>query len=510
LFRKNDISLPLHLFIIIQKEPTPIQKQAVPASLSGRDILATADTGSGKTLAYLIPLATFLNTQPPSIAGQGPLAIIVAPTRELVQQIYIEAHRLLAPWHIFSMLLQYPSQASASRLGMDNTNSVHAAQSSSHLQMQADGTQWDSSGYSQGVYQQPMGPGAPIHPLVSSTGPVAGRKVLGVVGGLSVNGQMATLRTGVDVLIATPGRLLDLLGRHAFSLDRLRYLVFDEIDRMLELRVKESQQEGESEAQHSQQTQRQNSSLGSMEDQLRRFVAQCSFNERQTLLFSATMPQGVIRLARSAVLDPVIIKIGSSRRQEASTSTDGSGNSSIPRNIKQHVIFVQSSAKNQKLLDVLRKTPSPPVIIFCGHITTVDKIVDVLRAEQFHVAGLHSEKPQEYRFKVVETMRRGRLDVLVATDIASRGLDFQDITHVIQYDLPETIEDYIHRVGRTGRAGREGHATALLTYHCKIAGHLRQLLKESDAQLPPELEKSVHMFGHKVVQTEFGDKVIFE
>eukprot|EP01122_Echinamoeba_exundans_P009403 TRINITY_DN3317_c0_g2_i1.p1 TRINITY_DN3317_c0_g2~~TRINITY_DN3317_c0_g2_i1.p1 ORF type:complete len:504 (+),score=52.24 TRINITY_DN3317_c0_g2_i1:360-1871(+) len=495
---------------IIETEPTPIQKQAVPAGLSGRDILATADTGSGKTLAYLIPMATFLNTQPPTSAGQGPLAIIVAPTRELVQQIYIEAHRLLAPWHIFSTLLQYPSQAAASRLGMINSNSASTSQSSSELHWQDVGTQTESYQYSQSAFSQATGAGGSIHPLVSSTGPVGGRKVLGVVGGLSVNGQMATLRTGIDVLIATPGRLLDLLARHAFSLDRLRYLVFDEIDRMLELRVKESAQEGESEPSHSRDSQRPNSSLGSMEDQLRRFVAQCSFNERQTLLFSATMPQGVIRLARSAVLDPVIIKIGSARRQEASGAADGSGNSSIPKNIKQHVIFVQSSTKNQKLLDAIRKTPSPPVIIFCGHITTVDKIVDFLRAEQFHVAGLHSEKAQEYRFKVVETMRRGRLDILVATDIASRGLDFQDITHVIQYDLPETIEDYIHRVGRTGRAGREGHATALLTYHCKIAGPLRQLLRESEAQIPTELEKSPHMFGHKVVQTEFGDKVIFE
>lgn len=458
--------MTLYLNVLLHlKEPTAIQKQAVPTILSGRDVLATSDTGSGKTLAYLIPMATFLSTQPPTHPGDGPLVVILAPTRELVQQIYVEANRLLAPWHIFTHLLQYPSAGGAATLGVNATAVV----------------------------------GTPI-PTIPSPSSIPCRKVLGVVGGLSVGPQMAALKSGVDVLVATPGRLLDLQARNAFSVQRIRYLVLDEIDRMLEQRLKEpmpraADTEPRPAAMH-----------GSMEDQLRRFIAQCSISERQTLLFSATMPQSVVRLARSAVLDPIVIKVGS-RHPESSAA----GNSSIPRTIKQHVLFVQSSMKPAKLLDVLRKTPAPPVIVFCDHISTVDKIVDQLREEQFHVAGLHSDKTQEYRFQVVNAMRNGRLDVLVATDLASRGLDFTDVTHVIQYDLPDTIEDYIHRVGRTGRAGRQGHATALLTYSCKIAGPLKVLLKENEEQqIPKELELNFHMFGQKVVQTEFGDKVIYD
>jgi superfamily II DNA/RNA helicase len=417
------------LLVLGYMRPTPIQCQVLPCVMSGRDVIGHAETGSGKTLAFLLPLLQLLTIQPRARAGEGPLALIVAPTRELVEQLYAELQRLLSP-----------------------------------------------PGY-----------------FLSPTDPLRDVRVLGAVGGIPLAGQIQTLSQGVDVLLATPGRLLHLASlnmpnRSVLRLDRLRYLVFDEIDRMLLLHPKATE-EGDASVSEPQ------SRLwhGSMEEQLRRFLSHATLVPRQTLLFSATMPSSVQRLARSAVLNPIRIHIG-----EVGVT---------PAQIRQHVLFVHTYQKKAKLLEVLRTIPRPPVLIFCDTKGTVDWLVHVLRQEQFHVAGLHSEKSQAYRFRVMRAFREGQIDVLVATDLASRGIDVSDITHVILYDMPDTIEDYIHRVGRTGRAGQSGEATAFLTYECTIAKELKKLLMDARQPIPPELQNT-RMFGRRVLRTEFGDKVL--
>eukprot|EP01127_Copromyxa_protea_P005245 TRINITY_DN1516_c0_g1_i1.p1 TRINITY_DN1516_c0_g1~~TRINITY_DN1516_c0_g1_i1.p1 ORF type:complete len:247 (-),score=29.99 TRINITY_DN1516_c0_g1_i1:28-768(-) len=229
-------------------------------------------------------------------------------------------------------------------------------------------------------------------------------------------------------------------------------------------------------------------SLGSMEQQLRQFLTQCSLCPRQTSLFSATVPPSVERLARSALINEIYLSIGHtwhfSKGQE---TAEERGLSLVPANITQNVLFVHTFQKKN-----------------------VDYVVEFLKSEQFHVAGLHSEKTQGYRFRVISAFRQGELDVLVATDVASRGLDISGIKHVIQYDLPHKIETYIHRVGRTGRAGEPGEATCLLTYHCRCAKELKRLLKITNQVVPRQLQEETRLFGGVVVTTELGDKVIPE
>jgi superfamily II DNA/RNA helicase len=261
------------------------------------------------------------------------------------------------------------------------------------------------------------------------------RKVLCVTGGTP---------SGIDIVVATPGRLLDLIDRAAMNMHRLTYLVFDEADKMLALE---------------------------MEAQLRKILDFANICPRQTLLFSATFPETVERLIRSAVLNPIYIRVGQKKVGQAGL---------IPKTVTQSVLFMHSFQKKEQLLWVLRGIEYPPVLIFCNTHHTVDKVTALLKTEQFHVAALHSFKKQSYRSRIMKAFREGRLDILVGTDLASRGIDVSEISHVILYDMPDTIETYINRVGRTGRAGRPGQATLFLTLDCKIASELRQLLEANN------------------------------
>jgi len=270
----------------------------------------------------------------------------------------------------------------------------------------------------------------------------------------------------VDILVATPGRLIDLIDKGVCKLDRVSYMVFDEADRMLALE---------------------------MELQLRHIVTQASICVRQSVLFSATFPPAVERLVRSAVYDPIYVRVGSG--------------DSAAETITQNVIFMHSGEKRTKLLEILREIPKPPVLIFANSHHTVDYLVKLLREEQFHAAGLHSDKAQPYRFRVMKAFKDGALDILVATDVAARGIDVNDITCVIQYDLPDKIEDYIHRSGRTGRAGKAGIAVAFLTLDCKIADDLRKVLKQAKQHIPAELQNS-KQFGGEIVRGELRDYTV--
>jgi superfamily II DNA/RNA helicase len=389
--------------------PTPIQMQSLSCSLSGRDVIGLAETGSGKTLAYTLPLAMWLKEMPPKNRGESPVALIVVPTRELMQQIFGDVKKLLT---------------------CIDTSTATTQQSEPRKALKY--------------------------------------KAVAICGGIAAQFQIQEIATGVDVVVATPGRLLDLCDRGSLSLLGIKYFVLDEVDRMLGM---------------------------GLEQQLRKVVALVTAKDKpcQTLLFSATLPESLERLARSAVVNPVEIQVGATHVTAP--------------NIRHQVLFLHTYEKPKKVLEILRQTEFPPVIVFTSSIQAVDFLVRHLRKEQFHVAGLHSQKSQEYRFKLMSGFKDGKVDVLVATDLASRGLDIPEVTHVINYDLPVTIEDYIHRCGRTGRMSRHGLATSFLTLDCQIATELRDLLEALEQPVPKELE-NVKNFGKNTLKTEFGDRSI--
>lgn len=387
--------------------------QAVPSVLSGRDVIGLASTGSGKSLCFILPLLALLSQQQQQAshsryATAAPLGLIVVPTRELMEQIF----------HELSYFVSTPSP---------------------HL--------------------PPRSTSTSDEPQLILRGDAF--TVLGVCGGIPLQHQVAQLQqhnqSKIDVVVATPGRLLHLIDKGSLSLQQLRYLVMDEVDRMLDVE---------------------------MEPQLRQILHLANTVGRQTLLWSATMPHFLDRLARSAVLNPITIRVGMGASHSGKT----------PLQITQQVLFMRFAEKKARLLQVLRQISQPPVLVFCNSHESVDFVTRLLASEQFHVASLHGDKSQSYRFQVIQAFREGYVDVLVATDLASRGLDFADVEHVVIFDMPHTIEDYVHRCGRTGRRRStdgdlvRGKVTAFLTIECSIAKELKQLLQETRQPVPHELE----------------------
>ena len=242
-----------------------------------------------------------------------------------------------------------------------------------------------------------------------------------VYGGVGYGRQIASLDHGVDILVATPGRLLDHLERRNCRLDRVEYLVLDEADRMLD--------------------------MGFLPD-VRRIIRKCS-SDRQTALFSATIPYQIDNLIKWAMRDPEVIEIGV-RRSPAETI--------------HHALYpVATAQKNDLLLALLEKIEYESAIIFCRTKHGADRLAHLLKQHNHSVALLHSNRTQSERERALDGFRKGRYEVLVATDIASRGLDILDVSHVINYDVPQHAEDYVHRIGRTGRASAEGDALTLMT-----------------------------------------------
>jgi ATP-dependent RNA helicase RhlE len=241
-----------------------------------------------------------------------------------------------------------------------------------------------------------------------------------VYGGVGYGRQNDALKTGVDILIATPGRLLDHLGRGTCRLDRVQYLVLDEADRMLD--------------------------MGFLPD-VRRIVERCP-RQRHTSLFSATIPQEIESLIRWAMKEPQTIEIGA-RRSPAETI--------------RHVVYpVLDDQKSDLLLALLEQVNYDSVIVFCRTKHRADRVARLLKQHQHAVAVLHSNRTQREREEALRGFRDGRYELLVATDIASRGLDIADVSHVINYDVPQHPEDYVHRIGRTGRAQATGDAFTLM------------------------------------------------
>lgn len=322
--------------------PTPIQSEAIPAVLAGRDVIATAQTGTGKTAAFLLPILHQLQNSKPGSTG----ALIVTPTRELAQQIDSVCRGL-----------------------------------------------------------------ARHTPLRASL----------IVGGAAMGPQEKSLRAGANLIVATPGRLLDHMQQGRVRFEHLHTLVLDEADRMLD--------------------------MGFLPD-IKRIVARLPAR-KQTLLFSATMPPVIASLARDILRNPASIQVG--RRSAPAVG------------ITQAAYPVAEHLKTSLVRHLLGNMEMPSVILFTRTKHSAKKLAKTIAADGFTVTELHSNRTQSQRTRAMEGFRRGDFQVLVATNIAARGLDVAHITHVISYDVPDVPDDYVHRIGRTARAEAEGDAFLLVS-----------------------------------------------
>ncbi len=321
--------------------PTPIQTQAIPLILSGRDVLGIAQTGTGKTAAFGLPLLQRLAETGAQAGPHAVRALILAPTRELAIQI----------------------DTSLRSYGR-------------HLKLR--------------------------HAVI--------------LGGVNQNKQIVAMRHGVDVLVATPGRLLDLVNQKYVRLDAVTALVIDEADRMFD--------------------------MGFIRD-VRRIVAQLP-KKRQSMLFSATMPDDVAHLVAEILYQPARIDI--------------SPKTVAAEKIEQRVYFVETKDKRALLQDLLRDNDMKRVIVFTRTKHGANKVADQLGKAGHAADAIHGNKSQGARQRALENFRAGRARVLVATDIAARGIDIDDVTHVVNFELPNIAESYVHRIGRTARAGSGGVA----------------------------------------------------
>jgi ATP-dependent RNA helicase DDX41 len=266
------------------------------------------------------------------------------------------------------------------------------------------------------------------------------------IGGIDMREQADAMRNGVHMITATPGRLKDMLAKKRINLELCRYLCLDEADRMVDL---------------------------GFEDDIRDIYSYFK-GQRQTLLFSATMPLKIRKFAESALVAPIVVNVGRA----------GAAN----LDVIQEVEYVKQEAKIVYLLECLQKT-SPPVLVFAENKTDVDDIHEYLLLKGVEAVAVHGGKDQEERDMAIRAFKAGQKDVLVATDVASKGLDFPDIQHVINFDMPEEIENYVHRIGRTGRCGKTGIATTFINKSQSetVLLDLKHLLREAKQRVPPVL-----------------------
>ncbi|MBF0250645.1 MAG: DEAD/DEAH box helicase, partial [Alphaproteobacteria bacterium] len=338
--------------------PTPIQAQAIPTLLKGRDLLGVAQTGTGKTAAFVLPILQRLHKANALPARKRPRALILTPTRELALQIH-------------ENILGYGK----------------------HLNIQA----------------------------------------AVIFGGVSLGPQIKILGDGVQILVATPGRLLDLMSQDKVRLDRIDTLVLDEADRMLD--------------------------MGFVNDV--RKVCAAVPEQRQTVLFSATMPQAVAKLAAGLMTDPARVEV----TPPATTA----------ERIRQSVLMVRKDQKRALLTHVLRDDAISRVLVFTRTKHTANRVAKQLDQDGIRADAIHGNKTQNARQRALQGFRDGDVRVLVATDIAARGIDVDGVSHVINFDLPNEPESYVHRIGRTARAGADGQAISFCD--AEERGYLRDIEK---------------------------------
>jgi ATP-dependent RNA helicase RhlE len=346
-------------------KPTPIQCQAIPLALEGHDILGLAQTGTGKTLAFGLPLIEALMAQPGKPAPKTAKSLILAPTRELANQI---------------------------------AESLKVFTATTRLRINV------------------------------------------VVGGQSIGRQVRALSQGTDILVATPGRLIDLMDRGSVDLGSVRHLVLDEADQMLDLGFIHA---------------------------LRRIAPKLG-TPRQTMLFSATMPKQMEELSRAYLTDPKRVQV----------SPPGKAADKIT----QSVHHLEKASKPARLREVLSADPGALTLVFARTKHGAEKLMKGLVADGFNAASIHGNKSQGQRDRAIRAFRAGEVTVLVATDVAARGIDIPGVAYVINYELPEVPDNYVHRIGRTARAGREGQAIAFCAP--EEVGLLRQIQKLMKIEIP--------------------------
>ncbi|MXU66761.1 DEAD/DEAH box helicase [Oceanomicrobium pacificus] len=326
--------------------PTPIQAEAIPHVLGGRDVLGLAQTGTGKTAAFGLPLVHQLIARPEKPAPKAVHALVLAPTRELVNQIAVNMRSF--------------------------------------------------------VWNTPL-------------------KIGVAIGGASINAQVHRLSRGTDILVATPGRLLDLVERRAVDLSAAKFLVLDEADQMLDLGFIHA---------------------------LRR-IAKLVGQERQTMLFSATMPKLIAELSEEYLTDPVRVEVSPPGR--------------TADKIRQSVHYVDKAARTQILIDALSADKESLSLVFARTKRGAERLMKTLVSAGLPAASIHGNKSQGQRERALKSFRNGETRILVATDVAARGIDIPGVSHVYNFELPEVAENYVHRIGRTARAGRSGEAIAFCT-----------------------------------------------
>ncbi|KAK0207988.1 P-loop containing nucleoside triphosphate hydrolase protein [Desarmillaria ectypa] len=381
----SDMKLPDSILRYLKSHrivsPTPIQLQGIPTAFSGRDLIGIAFTGSGKTLAFCMPLIMLTleeEMKMPFIRGEGPVGIILCPSRELANQTY--------------------------------ENVVG----------------WCSAVAKESKYPQ-------LNTLLC-------------IGGISMNEQSHVMSKGLHIVVATPGRLIDMLEKKRFTFNNCKYLCMDEADRMIDL---------------------------GFEDDVRNIMSFFK-RQRQTLLFSATMPKKIQDFAQQSLIRPILVNVGRA----------GAAN----LDVLQVVEYVKQEAKMVYLLECLQKTP-PPVIIFSEIKNEVDDIQEYLLLKGVEAVAIHGSKTQEERQYAIKSFKSGAKDVMVASGVASKGLDFNEIQHVIIFSMPKEIEDYVHQIGRTGRSGKTGIATTFVNMNTpeQTLLDLKYLLMEAGQKVPPFL-----------------------
>ena len=363
--------------------PTPVQEQAIPLVLRGRDIIAAAQTGTGKTAAFCLPAMDKLGH---AKGGQGPLMLVVTPTRELAQQIGEVADQMAISTH---------------------------------------------------------------------------HRITTVVGGLSYKPQIERLSRGTDVLIATPGRLIDLMEQKAVRLGDVQVLVLDEADRMLDMGFFPS---------------------------VKKIVA-ATPKSRQTLLFSATIDRSIQDITGKMLRDPATVEIA--RKGDVASTID------------HYIIRVQQSVKPALLKGVLEEKGFFRVIVFARTRSRADTACRRLRRAGYAVEAIHSDRSQNQRKRALDKFANGDVNIITATDVLARGIDVSDVDYVINFDVPEQPEDYIHRIGRTGRAGSKGFAVTFVTPETE--SQLRDIEKLIKQKIP---EMKLRDFDMAAAEAEAAEKSI--
>jgi ATP-dependent RNA helicase DDX23/PRP28 len=415
----EESNLPRRLLQIIDqvgyKDPSPIQRAAIPIALQNRDLIGVAVTGSGKTAAFLLPLLVYIAELPRLDENEwrrsnGPYSIILAPTRELAQQIELEARKFASP---------------------------------------------------------------------------LGFTVVSIVGGHSIEEQAYNLRNGAEIIIATPGRLVDCIERRIIVLEQCCYVIMDEADRMIDMGFEEpvnrildalpvSNEKPDSDA--AENARAMSAHLGDKE------------RYRQTMMYTATMPTAVERIARKYLRRPAIITIGN-----VGEAVD---------TVEQRVEFVSGEDKRKKRLAELLSSShfKPPIIVFVNIKRNADAVARDVKQMGFNAVTLHGSKTQEQREAALLALRENRADVLVATDLAGRGIDVPDVSLVVNFNMATNIESYTHRIGRTGRAGKSGVAITFLGQEdVDVMYDLKQMLMKSEiSRVPDELRR------HEAAQQKRG------